>query len=656
MKRILLAVCIVLISGHWNLFSADVLHTYTGADGGDFTLGSNWDLATAPNATNHTITFNTANSNDPVLTGSATIKSMTNPVDALSETRQITGGGTLTFQADTGNATISNLDNNNIQFYVDVDVQSDTDINLTGSSINFSRALKGNSARTINVFGPASGNSSINLQPTFNGDNNTFTGVIKLNGRARIELGDSSAITTPTVQSTGLTIKMATTNSFNNLVLKDKTQTTYDFRLDVLDNDTSKIQFIIDSAAGASAYTYSGSMYSRDSGDTTTQGINRSIMFQTNGKTLTLNGDNSNFSFATGGQTLQFENNNATTGTVYIDSASALGTSNGNKMQINNGTGALNFFVLNNRNITGTIAFQGGSDGVTNVIGGSDSGSASGSTSYSSLIKLNSNSDGANTRNLSLWANNTETVTFSGVISDNLASNYTDITKTGTGTVVLSGDNTYGGSTTVSAGTLAINNSSGSGTGTGSIIVSSGAYLYGTGTSSGTISSFAGTISPGSGANTVESLTLGGGAGTNLAGGTYVWDISNLANGEVTGYDVLEFTTAYDLSNLNGTPLNLQIHNINSYIGPTGGVAGNTYKFMQNVTNFNQNYFNLSDNMINTVWSITESGGSLFLSYQVVPEPGTWMLIGFTSLLLVRVMGRVIMKSRKSGCVVESNV
>ncbi|MBK8091974.1 MAG: autotransporter-associated beta strand repeat-containing protein [Verrucomicrobiaceae bacterium] len=55
------------------------------------------------------------------------------------------------------------------------------------------------------------------------------------------------------------------------------------------------------------------------------------------------------------------------------------------------------------------------------------------------------------------------------------------LTKTGTGTLDISGTNTYEGSTAVTAGTLLANNTSGSATGTGSVTVAAISTLGGTG-------------------------------------------------------------------------------------------------------------------------------------------------------------------------------
>jgi autotransporter-associated beta strand protein len=65
--------------------------------------------------------------------------------------------------------------------------------------------------------------------------------------------------------------------------------------------------------------------------------------------------------------------------------------------------------------------------------------------------------------------NNNLSTTFYGVIQDSGT-----LAKAGTGTLTLTGPNTYAGATTVSAGVLVVSNLSGSGTGTGSVNVNAG--------------------------------------------------------------------------------------------------------------------------------------------------------------------------------------
>jgi autotransporter-associated beta strand protein len=59
------------------------------------------------------------------------------------------------------------------------------------------------------------------------------------------------------------------------------------------------------------------------------------------------------------------------------------------------------------------------------------------------------------------------------------------LAKTTGGTITLSGANTDTGATSITAGTLLVNNTTGSGTGTNTVTVASGATLGGTGTISG---------------------------------------------------------------------------------------------------------------------------------------------------------------------------
>ena len=86
---------------------------------------------------------------------------------------------------------------------------------------------------------------------------------------------------------------------------------------------------------------------------------------------------------------------------------------------------------------------------------------AIGSLSGSGMVLL----DG---HNLTIGGNNLDT-TFSGTIEESGG-----LTKTGTGTLTLSGANSYSGGTTVSAGVLDVANPTGSGTGTGTINVNAG--------------------------------------------------------------------------------------------------------------------------------------------------------------------------------------
>jgi autotransporter-associated beta strand protein len=107
---------------------------------------------------------------------------------------------------------------------------------------------------------------------------------------------------------------------------------------------------------------------------------------------------------------------------------------------------------------------------------------------------------------LSVGSNNFDT-TFSGVIQESGG-----VTKVGTGTLTLSGANTYTGGTRVSAGVLVVSNASGSGTGTGPVNVNAGT-LGGKGVITGAVTIGTGTgvgafLAPGVASNQTGKLTF----------------------------------------------------------------------------------------------------------------------------------------------------
>jgi autotransporter-associated beta strand protein len=106
---------------------------------------------------------------------------------------------------------------------------------------------------------------------------------------------------------------------------------------------------------------------------------------------------------------------------------------------------------------------------------------------------------------------------------DGILSGARNLAKTGAGTVVLSGSNTYGGTTTVAAGRLLIHGNQAAAT--GAITVESGATLGGRGTAGGALTVLAGgTLSPGA---SIESLAAGA---TTLSGtSTFFYELDSSA-------------------------------------------------------------------------------------------------------------------------------
>jgi autotransporter-associated beta strand protein len=149
--------------------------------------------------------------------------------------------------------------------------------------------------------------------------------------------------------------------------------------------------------------------------------------------------------------------------------------------------------------------------------------------------------------NLTVGTNNLDT-TFSGVIQDGGVSGGSggSLTKIGSGTLRLTGASTYTGGTTISAGRLLANNSTGSATGSGAVTVNNTATLGGNGTihlDAGLGASLInnGTIAPG---DAVGQLNVDGpvslGSTSDLSieiGGTNQgvnYDLLNITNGALT--------------------------------------------------------------------------------------------------------------------------
>lgn len=149
------------------------------------------------------------------------------------------------------------------------------------------------------------------------------------------------------------------------------------------------------------------------------------------------------------------------------------------------------------------------------------------------------------TRTLTLGGTNTGNNTFGKILADN-GSGATTLVKSGVGRWVLDQANTFTGGTTVSDGTLLVNNATGSGTGTGIVSIGALATLGGNGTISGatTIDGF---HTPG---NSPGIQTFGGGLTYNGTS-TLTWElIDNTAA-------ALDRGTDYDGVNVTGGAFSL---------------------------------------------------------------------------------------------------
>ena len=190
-------------------------------------------------------------------------------------------------------------------------------------------------------------------------------------------------------------------------------------------------------------------------------------------------------------------------GTVTIQAADAEGIARniilGGNISTTSGTGAII------KTGGGTLALAGNNSyvGSTRINAGTlqvGNGDASGNLSAADTIAI--------TNNGTLAFKRSDSVTFPGAISGTGS-----LSQLGSGTLTLDGANTYSGGTTISAGKLLVNNTSG--LGTGSVTVQDSGLLGGTGTVTVAVTVNAGGgLAPGNsvGSLTIGSLTLNSGA------------------------------------------------------------------------------------------------------------------------------------------------
>jgi autotransporter-associated beta strand protein len=226
------------------------------------------------------------------------------------------------------------------------------------------------------------------------------------------------------------------------------------------------------------------------------------------------------------------------------------------------------------------------------------------------------------------------------------------LTKSGAGTLVLSGNNSYTGGTTVEEGKLIVNGSvNGS-----AVTVDSGATVGG----SGSVKTLTlnGMLTPGNSAGT---FTATSGASWNN-GSSYDWEIYSLTSGAGTGWDLLSVSGgSLNLSGITtagGFTINLiTLQSNNSTPGALTGfdptasyLTGWMIASAPTIDGFDPNKFNLNSSLFvgaTGTFAIEERGGDLFLTYtagaQPIPEPGTWA----AAALLAGAAGYVRWRRRK---------
>jgi len=225
------------------------------------------------------------------------------------------------------------------------------------------------------------------------------------------------------------------------------------------------------------------------------------------------------------------------------------------------------------------------------------------------------------TYTLTVGSNNASS-TFSGAIN-NGATCTVALTKVGTGTLTLSGDNNYSGTTTVSGGTLVIN---GTNAATGAIQVLGAGVLAGSGGIAGAATISLGSISPGQDGAGI--LTVNGGLTINWSG-SYVWELVALStNNPGTDFDQI----LVQGGNLDLGPARLNLRFAGTATAPDAGEPfwqlPRSWKIISLNGGLNPNSLNFSwiENAAYAAgwfWTAVDAGGSIVLNFTPGSPPPT---------------------------------
>jgi fibronectin-binding autotransporter adhesin len=231
------------------------------------------------------------------------------------------------------------------------------------------------------------------------------------------------------------------------------------------------------------------------------------------------------------------------------------------------------------------------------------------------------------TTTVTLGGNGTGVVTLSGVISTGDGHRDYAITKTGTSTFVLSGANTYTGGTTVSGGTLFVNNSTGSGTGTGTVTVNTTGTLGGSGTITGavTASGSGAKINPGATAGAIGTLNTG--ALTMNTSSVFSVDMTSTTADQINVTGLISLSTAILQLNIpNGTTFTTgqQFTLLNN---DSNDLISGAFSNAPSGTDLIGGYF----------WNVSYTGGTGndFVLTAAIPEPSTWFAGGLALASLI---------------------
>ena len=322
------------------------------------------------------------------------------------------------------------------------------------------------------------------------------------------------------------------------------------------------------------------------------------------------------------------ENSGSSVGTYTLSGTGAVNVGNEVHIGRDNATGTLN---LNGGTLM-TKKLEGGNGSATvNFNGGVLKAKENQDNLIQNLDVANVQSGGAKINSNGFNVATSQALTGTGGLE-----------KLGAGSLTLSANNTYAGTTTVTEGLLKVNGS------VGSVQVNSGASLGGSGTTGSLLVN--GTLTPGNSPGTLNT-----GSQTWFNGGNYNWQIFDAAGSAGSGYDLLNIDGSLDLSNLTAGGFGINMWSL-SGINPdvsgnaTNFNAANNYSWIlaqaaAGITGFEATDFSIFtsanngtagfSNTFDGALSIAVAGNNLVLNYQAVPEPSSaaLTLLGLVSTL-----------------------
>ena len=422
--------------------------------------------------------------------------------NSITATNTFTPGafiGNITF-SNTGNATAGTLGNftvggNSIILLGNIITTGTTtggtavaDTISLNISLNGTRTVTTNSGHILTLSGVVSDNggnvggittSGSNLYIT--NVNNSFTGGLIQNGATNVYI--------PTLGSAGSNSALGTsanvtfTGGSGGIRLNSNTAETTDKTIILNTSNAATTSLTID---GNQSLTMTGNFVSTTAG-------NRTLSFQGTGSStgsFIVNGTISEFNSGnttsmtlagSGPVTVSLNNgNNSFSGPITIGNSNTaskswtlqtgnFGMSGSNSALGKNGTIYLGSSTTSNTGHTYTLRYTGSGSEVTDKVlnfASNNSSSINLDISQSSgSLKFTSNFSASGNASKSITLSGNGTGEIAGSVVNNNATNTTSITKSGNGTWILSGNNTHTGGTTLSAGTLNINNANALGSG-----------------------------------------------------------------------------------------------------------------------------------------------------------------------------------------------